>query len=98
MFGLSYDPIALDSVIPGSVFKEFVDLGDGCVALKRADGKLISQVPNEQGKFEYRDGDPGAYETFGGGVGVGIKTSWTRPHELPPDKIYSYFAVQLPNV
>jgi len=97
MFGLSIDPLTDETVLTGSVFKEFVDVGDGCVALKRADGTFVSQVPNVYGRFEHRD-QAGPYETFGGGPGVGVKTSWTRPHELPPDKIFSYFCVQLPNV
>lgn len=97
MYGLAADPIADKTVLPGSVFTEFQDLGGGLVALKRPNGTYVSQVPNQFGVFEERT-DVGPYETFGGGVGVGVKTSWTRPHELPPDQILSYFAIQLPNV
>lgn len=97
MFALAADPILTPTVFEGSLFEEFVDLGAGFVALKRSDGKFVSQVPNEYGRFEVRD-SAGAYETFGGGTGIGVKTSWTRPHHDPPDKIFGYFCVQLPNV
>lgn len=97
MYALTRDPIAEPTVLLGSVFTAFVDLGNGLVALQRADGSFVSQVPNAYGLFETRPA-AGPYETFGGGPGLGIKTSWTRPHEVPPDQIFSYFCVQLPNV
>jgi hypothetical protein len=97
MFALVADPLLTPTVFDGSQFAEFVELGDGLVALKTAAGKYVSQVPNEYGRFETRDA-AGAYETFGGGVGIGVKTSWTRPYETPPDKMFGYFCIQLPNL
>ena len=97
MYALAADPLLTPTVFDDSVFEEFVELGGGFVALKTADGRFVSQVPNAYGRFERRD-SAGAYETFGGGAGIGIKTTWTRPYADPPDKIFGYFCVQLPNV
>jgi hypothetical protein len=99
MYALTSDPLETTGVCvcEGSQFAEFVDLKNGLVALKTKGGKYVSQVPNTYGAFELRDTVSG-YETFGGGTGIGIKTTWTRPTFDPPDQIFSYFCIQLPNV
>lgn len=96
MYALFKDPIKDRKAIDHSGFAAFVELGNGYVALKTYDGKFVSQIPNEYGRFENKAMDtPGPYETFGGGVGVGIKTAWTRPND--GDEILNYFCCQLPN-
>jgi hypothetical protein len=99
MYALFNDPLRDEEAIPLSGFHEFVDLGGGLVALKTWDGKFVRQEPNQRGVFTNVDkpNGPEECETFGGGVGVGVKTSWPRPKAVPPDKIYSYFCCQLPN-
>jgi len=95
-YALYHDPFSFleHAPIPNSIFQSFEDKGDGQVALKRSDGTYVSQNPNEYASFS-KATEAKAYEIFGGGVGVGVKTSWTRPDA--GDKIFSYFCVQLPN-
>jgi hypothetical protein len=95
-YALFNDPMHDEAPIPNSAFSEFEDKGDGVVALKNGDAGYVSQNPNKRGEFSYAP-EAKAYEMFGGGAGVGIKTSWTRPQADPPDKIFSYFCLQLPN-
>jgi hypothetical protein len=95
-WALFHDPLSWfgNEPIANSQFQSFDDKGDGLVGLKRADGSYVSQNPNQYGVFSSAP-ECKAYETFGGGAGVGVKTSWTRPEQ--GDKIFSYFCCQLPN-
>lgn len=92
MYALMNDPLKDERAIDNSGFVEFVSVSTG-VALKTHDGRWVSQVPNQRGRFENKHMDhPGPYETFGK-AGL-VLTSWNQPGHGP---IYSYVYVDLPN-
>jgi len=95
-YALFRDPFLEHMCFQNSFFEEFVDTDDGYVALKTKDGKFVSQEPNQYGFFNLAP-SIGAYEKFGGGSGIGSKTTWTRPSVSPPDKMFTYYCQQIPN-
>jgi hypothetical protein len=95
MFALFNDPLKNPGEAPmaNSGFVKFVPTDSGFTAFETWDHKFVSQVPGQYGKFE-NVAAINVYEQFGGGIGVGLKTTWTRPNV---DPVFSYFCCELPN-
>jgi hypothetical protein len=92
-YALYHDPVEDgDDPLAGSGFQTIVDAGGGLVHLQTADGRYLSQEPNQYGVFGLAT-EAKAYETFG--REAGLVTTWTRPAE--GDRIFHYVLVRLPN-
>ncbi len=75
--------------------QRFVTNADGTTSIQMPDGSYAYQSPNEYGVFHMTNDPNGAYQHCE--INGQLVSFWTRPTFVPPDAIYVYSWVKLPN-
>lgn len=89
-----FNDLGDQKAIDNSGFVEFVKTPEGFTALRTWDGRFVSQVPNQKGRFENVPGEPHALEQRSKFGHYGnVITSWVQPGS---GVVYNYVCFELP--